>query len=109
MLKMQKLICLFTLLSTMVFPVYAKQHLDKIVAVVNDDVITQSQMQDALTTTKKQLAFSHARQLKREELQKVVLDQLINKQLQLQLAKQAGIQVDDKMVEGAIHNIASQN
>ena len=42
-------------------------------------------------------------------MQKQVLDQLINKKLQLQIAKQAGIQVEDSDLNRAVETIAAQN
>ncbi len=42
-------------------------------------------------------------------IRKQVLEQLINRKLQLQLGEQAGIKIDDAALEKAITNIATQN
>lgn len=102
------LVCLGSLVS---FPSFAAENasLDKIVAIVNDDVITHSELDHALTAIKFQIAQEQAPQPSEAALQKQVLDQLINKKLQLQMAKQAGISVSDDELNKAIERIASQN
>lgn len=87
-----------------------KQSLDQIIAVVNDDVVTQSEYDVALRSAKQQLAEMNASdKLKGETVEQKVLDQLINKKLQLQLAKQAGIRVENAELEQTIQRIADQN
>lgn len=106
------LIFYFLLLSCFCLSAYAKsteQALDKIVAVVNDDVVTNSELNQALSITKMQIAQQQLPMPPEKTLQKQVLDQLINKKLQLQLAKQAGIRVTDEDLNGAIANVAKQN
>jgi peptidyl-prolyl cis-trans isomerase SurA len=94
-------------------PVFASsknsQSLDKIVAVVNDSIITQSELNQAVTSTKKQLAGSNVSLPPSNVLHKQVLDQLINKKLQLQLADQMGIQTTDEQVDKTINEIAANN
>ena len=83
--------------------------LDRIVAVVNDEVITQYEMED-----QKRLVIS---QLKRQGtelpppsvLEKQLLERLINERAQLQWAKDTGIRIDDAQVERAIGRIAEDN
>jgi len=92
-----------------VFAATKKESLDHIVSVVNDSVITQSELNDAMKTAKQQFA-GHEDALPNEEaLNKQVLDQVINRKLQLELAKQSGIHVDDAMLDKAISGIAAQN
>lgn len=87
----------------------ANQSLDKIVAVVNDAVVTQSELNNAMVNVKQQMANNPAGMPGEEVLHKQVLDQVINRKLQLQLAEQAGIQVTDADVTKAINTIASEN
>jgi peptidyl-prolyl cis-trans isomerase SurA len=83
--------------------------LDQIVAVVNDDVVTQSEVNQGLTLAKIQYTQTHQPMPSKEALQKQVTDQLINKKLQLQIAKQAGIKVTDGDVDQIVKNVAAQN
>lgn len=87
-----------------------EQHsLDQVVAVVNDDVITKSELQHGMSIAKMQSAQTHVAPPSKEMLSKQVLNQLINKKLQLQMAKQAGIKVSDHDLEEVIQNVAKQN
>lgn len=86
-----------------------EQALDKIVAIVNDEIVTKSELNQALNIVKLQNSDPYNTPLAGDALQKQTLDQLINKKLQLQLAKQAGIKITDKDVDQAIQNIAQQN
>ncbi|HBS51563.1 MAG TPA: hypothetical protein DEA62_01025 [Coxiellaceae bacterium] len=78
--------------------------LDKIVAVVNSDVITQSELDKKTVMIKKQLSNA-----KTPVLRQQVLDSIINNLLQLQLAKRSGMQVSDVELDGIIANIAKSN
>ncbi|TAK73371.1 MAG: hypothetical protein EPO11_08540 [Gammaproteobacteria bacterium] len=94
--------------------VYAKnkqseQALDQIVAIINDDVVTKSELNHAIDMVKLQMTQGHQPVPADSVLQKQVLDQLINKKLQLQLAKQANIAITDTEVDKAINHIAQQN
>jgi len=111
MMKLSKQIFCGALLSVALsmstFAQAQSESLDKIVAVVNDGVITQSQFSQALSIAKKQLAATHAAMP--ADFHKVILNQLIDRQLQLQLAHTAGIEVDNKTLNTAIAGIAQQN
>jgi peptidyl-prolyl cis-trans isomerase SurA len=96
-----------TLLSATCFA--AAQKFDQIVAVVNDDVVTKSELNLALSTARAQINQESLPTPPEKILQKQVLDQLINKKLQLQIAKQAGINVTDDDLNKAIQQVASHN
>ena len=83
--------------------------LDKIAAVVNDDVITQSELTLAIHNTRAELSQEHAPLPSKTELRKQVLNQLINKKLQLQMAKQMNLSTSNQEVDKAIARIAEQN
>jgi peptidyl-prolyl cis-trans isomerase SurA len=85
------------------------QDLDRILAVVNDDVITLTELESRVHEVKKQLALEKITLPPEAVLQKQVLDRLILEQLQLQRAQQAGIRVTDADVERALETIASRN
>ncbi len=103
------LICISTL-SSVCFAKSSEQSLDQMVAVVNEDLITRSELERAMTATKMQIAQQPAAtNISEKSLEKQVLQQLINKKLQLQTAEQAGISITDQELDKAITNIASQN
>jgi peptidyl-prolyl cis-trans isomerase SurA len=83
--------------------------LDSIVAVINNEVITGSELQAELKTSLLQLQASHIAVSDQSALKKQVLSQLIDKKLQLQVAKQANLSIDDQEVNQVIERIATQN
>jgi peptidyl-prolyl cis-trans isomerase SurA len=106
-------LCLLFLSSTLFcLTSYAKtseQSLDQIVAIINDDVITKSELNHAISTTKMQLEQAQTATPPEDIFHKQVMDQLINRKLQLQMAKQSGIQIPDAELENTISRIAKQN
>ncbi len=84
--------------------------LDQIVAVVNDDVITSSELDSRLQEMLVQLQQKGTSKLPPMEiLREQVLDRMISKRLQLQTADRLGLKVDDDTVTKAIANIAETN
>ena len=83
--------------------------LDRIVAIVNEDVIMQSELHNKLRTLVNQLTEQKAQLPPRDILEQQVLEQLILNKLQLQFAANTGILVDDETLNRAISNIASEN
>lgn len=109
-MKKSYLICiLFSLMSLSTLCIAREQTLDQTVAVVNDDIITQSELHDAMTNAKMEIAQQQMQTPSDKILQKQVLDQLINKKLQIQAAHQAGLDINDVELENAINNIAKRN
>ncbi|MGI9228513.1 MAG: peptidylprolyl isomerase [Gammaproteobacteria bacterium] len=90
-------------------PAGAADELDKIVAVVNDDVIMFSEFTENLRSIKKQLREQGTQLPPAGLLEKQVLDRLILKRLQTQMAQQTGIRVDDESLNRTISNIAAEN
>lgn len=83
--------------------------LDRIVAVVNDDVITRRDLDDRLTMVIKQMKQQGTPVPPRDVLQKQLLERMISSQVQLQYAKETGLRVDDAQLEKAIARIAEEN
>ncbi|MDO6688051.1 MULTISPECIES: peptidylprolyl isomerase SurA [unclassified Agarivorans] len=82
-----------------------EQLLDKVVVIVNNDVITESQI-DELTNKVLRNATDSGQELPpEEELQEQVMDRLILESLQLQLADRLGIKISDSQLENTIDNI----
>ena len=83
--------------------------LDRIVAVVNDDVITEAQLNARLPLIKRQLAEQRVRIPTDAVLRKGVLDRMVLERLQLQLATRAGLEVKTETVERELERLAAQN
>ena len=82
---------------------------DKIVAVVNDDVITGTELDTRLHSIKEQLKNQSSPIPPDPVLKKQVLDRMILASLQLQLADKNGIRVDDETLNRTIERIAADN
>lgn len=83
--------------------------LDRIVAVVNDDVVLESELQETMRTALSQLEQQGREPPPRQVLEEQVLEQLVVKKLQLQIAESTGIRVDDESLNRAINDIAAKN
>jgi len=87
----------------------SSESLDKIITVVNDDIITQNELLTEINFIVKQLRQQN-RPIPRESvLSKQMLERLIQKRLQLQLAEKANIKIADETLDNAILKIAQQN
>ena len=83
--------------------------IDRIVAVVEDDVILQSELDAAVQAVQQQYA-GHSDQLPPlNVLQQQVLDRLVLMKLQLQRADDQGVRVSDQDVDQAVSGVAEQN
>lgn len=83
--------------------------LDRIRAVVNDDVITQLELQRRVASVIKQLQKQGTQLPEGNVLEKQVLERMIMEMLQTQFARENGIKVDDAQLEKALARIAQQN
>ena len=83
--------------------------LDRIVAVVNEDVILQSELDNAVRSVQQQYASQPGQLPPLNVLQQQVLDRLILMKLQLQKADDQGIHVSDAQVDQAVAQVAQQN
>ncbi|MCK5647367.1 MAG: peptidylprolyl isomerase [Gammaproteobacteria bacterium] len=83
--------------------------LDSIVAIVNNDVITQLELRDEFREVVQKLKQKKAKLPPANVLGKQVLDRMILERIQLDLASRTGIKVDDTTLSRAINGIAAQN
>lgn len=90
-------------------PVAAAQPLDRIVAVVNDGVVLQSELDRALDAGRRQLAERGIVAPPEEVLRTQVLERLVLMRVQTQRAQQAGIRIDDRELNDVLNNLAAQN
>jgi peptidyl-prolyl cis-trans isomerase SurA len=87
----------------------AAQQLDRIVAVVNADVITRAEL-DRESRLALQTLTRHGTPLpQRDVLEKQLLERLITKQVLLQYARNTGLRVSDPELDKAIERIAAEN
>lgn len=82
---------------------------DRIVAVVNRDVVTASELADRVDEALRQLRRQNTPLPERALLELRVLERLVLDKAQLQLARESGIRVDDAQLDRAIERIAEGN
>lgn len=83
------------------------QTLDRIVAVVNDGVITQNQLNTRVRSATMQLHRQKVQLPPHEILRQQVLDQMITERALVQTAKEAGVNVDDNDLDQAMVRVAA--
>jgi peptidyl-prolyl cis-trans isomerase SurA len=83
--------------------------LDHIVAVVNEDVITNTMLNNRVKDFQKQIDISQLARIEPETLKKQVLERMIVDAIQLQQAKQFGITIDDLMLNRMLEQLAKNN
>lgn len=83
--------------------------LDRIVAVVNDDVIMKSELEYAVQAVLSDLRQKGTRPPPQGVLLQQVLEKLVMERLQLQEAEKLGVTVEDDVVNRAVENVAERN
>ena len=84
--------------------------LDKIVAVVEKDVVTQKEMEHGIASFNKRLQGNNPNNLPSEkEIREIVLEELIEKKIISQYAEQSQIIIDLQQIDNALKNIAANN
>lgn len=108
-------IVLLSCLTCFAFPINAAHaaasatEVDRILAVVNDNVITKTDLEAEKHTVTQQMRQQNIEIPPDDVLNQQLLERLILKRLQLQLADASGIKVDDDTLNRAIETIAKQN
>ncbi|MDR2788379.1 MAG: peptidylprolyl isomerase [Candidatus Accumulibacter sp.] len=82
---------------------------DRIVAVVNDEVITLTELRNRLEAVIAQLSRQGTPLPPREVLEQQMLDRMVMDRIQLQHAREIGIHIDDAQLDQAILRIATRN
>lgn len=83
--------------------------LDRVVAIVDDGVILQSDLESRMLTVKSRLNAQGTPLPSDSILRERILDQLLQDQVQLQLAEEAGMRISDTELNQTIGNIALGN
>jgi peptidyl-prolyl cis-trans isomerase SurA len=82
---------------------------DRVIAVVNDEAITQYDLEDAKRLVMQQLKQQNVQPPASDILEKQVLERMLTERSLLQFAKENGVKVDDTQIERAILRIAQDN
>ena len=82
---------------------------DRIVAVVNDEVITQNDLNERVNLVVKQIQKQGGQLPSADILTHQILERMINDLVQVQVAKESGIKVDDATLDRTIERIAAEN
>ena len=83
--------------------------INSIVAIVNDNVITLMELDEEIKAVKMQLAQQRVQLPNDDQFKKQVLERLVLTRIQLQLAEQRHLDVDDESLNTAISNVAKGN
>lgn len=85
------------------------QSLDRVVAIVDNDVIMQSQLEQRLREVEQTIAKRGAELPPQEVLNQQVLERLILENIQLQIGERSGIRISDEELNQAMATIAQRN
>lgn len=83
--------------------------LDRIVAIVDQAVITEQELESRIITVTAQFKKQGTELPEESVLRKQILERLITDTLQIQYAAQIGLKVDDNQLDRTIERIAEQN
>jgi peptidyl-prolyl cis-trans isomerase SurA len=83
--------------------------LDRVVAVVNNEAVTQFDVEEQKRVVLAQMREAKVAPPAADALEKQVLERLVTERAMLQFAKDSGIKVDDQTVERTILRIAQEN
>ena len=105
------LLVLFALLASLDATAHAAptREVDRIVAVVNDEVITLYELKSRVAQAERQLKAQKVQLPPADILEKQMLERMITDRVQIQMAKETSVRVDDLTLERAIARIAESN
>lgn len=83
--------------------------LDRIIAVVNDEVITRHELEERMKIAIRQLNQQGTPLPPRDVIERQLLERMITDRVQMQYAKETGLRVDDADLDRAIARIAQDN
>jgi peptidyl-prolyl cis-trans isomerase SurA len=85
------------------------QLVDRIVAIVNKEVITQRDLAERMRIVEGQLKRQNTPLPPAEVLERQVLERMISDRVQVQYARETGVRADDLQVDRTVQMIAEQN
>lgn len=96
-------------MSLMFSPAKAEEKLDQTIAIVEQDVILESELERRMKSIVRQLKQKDQAIPPMKILQEQVLDRLIMDSLQVQMAKRAGVRISEQELNAAVNDIAQNN
>ena len=82
---------------------------DRIVAVINDEVVTRVELEDRMRIAARQLQQQGTPLPPQDVIRRQLLERIITDRVQLQFARETGLRVDDGDLDRAINRIAQEN
>ncbi|KEA63292.1 Survival protein SurA precursor (Peptidyl-prolyl cis-trans isomerase SurA) [Marinobacterium lacunae] len=89
--------------------VQAAELIDRVAAVVNDDIVLESELNNRTQLVHEQIKSQGNQAPSDNVLKNQVLEKLIMDRIQLQIAERQGIRVSDQELNAALQNIADKN
>lgn len=83
--------------------------IDRILIVVNDEILTAQEVDIRLASVRKRLAVQKVNLPPAEVLQRQVMERMVMERLQLQVARSFGLTVSDERLDRAVAQLAEQN
>jgi peptidyl-prolyl cis-trans isomerase SurA len=83
--------------------------LDRIIAVVDEDVVMQSELESQMRRVRDQLRQQGTALPPTSVLERQIMERLILQKIQIQRAEESGVEVPDERLEAAIQDIANKN
>ncbi|RUO20392.1 peptidylprolyl isomerase SurA [Aliidiomarina iranensis] len=88
---------------------HAETLMDRVVIVVNEEVILESELNDLIESVRSEIDTDAANAPSETAIRTQASERLITQKLQMQMADRMGIRIDDAFLDQAIANIASEN
>lgn len=86
-----------------------RQALDSVVAVVNSDAIMRSELDDRMAQIEQQVQSQGGNLPPRSQLERQVLERMVMEEIQLQMAKDANLSINDTELNAQVRSIAEAN
>ena len=83
--------------------------LDRVAAIVDNDVVMQSQVEERMHTIRQQLNERGTELPPEDVLRTQVIDRLVLESIQLQMGERAGIRIDDASLNQTVQQVAERN
>ena len=106
---MNKVLAAIALLFPLAVAAQGVAPVDRIVAVVNKDVITATELSEAVASAQRQLQRQGTPLPERGLLERQMLERLILDKAQTQLARDKGIRVDELQLDRAVQRVVQSN
>ncbi|HDY85860.1 MAG TPA: molecular chaperone SurA, partial [Methylophaga sp.] len=103
------LLLTFLMVNALTVNIAWAQPMDRIIAVVNNEVLLESELVEMEQTVRQQLHQRNAAMPPSDVLRKQVMERLIMQRVQLQKAESIGIRVGDDALNAALKQIAENN